>query len=153
LGGARLPSCIGIESGSSLWGFDPDADADPDTDACGEGLPGGWLVRRGRVLLRCCGGPRNPRPWKWDARGTSRSCWDFPSSRSSRLRVRFHSTVETAHAKARRREGGKGQGSDAFLFWRLCVLSEAGVRNPFEWRVAVRCVKKRGICRPAGAGC
>ena len=32
-------------------------------------------------------------------------------------------------------------------------MSEAGVRNPTGWGVAVRCVKKRGICRPAGAGC
>jgi hypothetical protein len=34
----------------------------------------------------------------------------------------------------------------------LCVLSEAGVRKPSERGVADRWVKKRGICRPAGAG-
>jgi hypothetical protein len=38
------------------------------------------------------------------------------------------------------------------LSWRLCVLSKAGVRNPSERGVADRCVKKRGICRPSGAG-
>jgi hypothetical protein len=50
---------------------------------------------------------------------------------------------------------GKGRRPDAiaFLSWRLCVLSEAGVRNSSERGVAVRCVKKRGICRPSGAGC
>jgi hypothetical protein len=45
LGGARLPRCVGIEPGFSLWVFD--TDADPDTDAWGEGLPGGLLVCRG----------------------------------------------------------------------------------------------------------
>jgi hypothetical protein len=63
--------------------------------------------------------------------------------------------VGLAHAKTQRRKGGKGRRPDAIpcLSWGLCVLSEAGVRNPFERGVAVRCVKKRGICRPSGAGC
>ncbi len=65
--------CIGIESGSSLWGFDTDADADPDTDARGEGLPGGLFVRGGRVGSGGFGDPREAWRWKWDGRGRSRS--------------------------------------------------------------------------------
>ena len=63
--------------------------------------------------------------------------------------------VGLAHAKTQRRKEGKGRRPDAIpcLSWRLCVLSEAGVRNPPEGGVADRWVKKRGICRPAGAGC
>jgi len=42
----KLRRCIGIEPGSSPSVFDPDADADADPDACGEGWPGGFIVRR-----------------------------------------------------------------------------------------------------------
>ena len=41
--------CVGIESRFSLWVFDTDADSDPDTDAWGQGLLDGFIVRRGLV--------------------------------------------------------------------------------------------------------
>ena len=44
-----MPGCVGIEPGFSLWVFDTDADSDPDTDAWGQGLLDGFIVRRGLV--------------------------------------------------------------------------------------------------------
>jgi hypothetical protein len=56
-------------------------------------------------------------------------------SRSSRLRVRFHSTAEMAHAKTRRREGGSGRDPVRVGFVSVVDLL-AGQRREVEARSA-----------------
>jgi hypothetical protein len=95
LEGARLPRCIGIESGSCLWVFD--TDPDPDTDAGGEVWLGGFLVRLGlgvhggrnlaltRWAIICW--PTGPGATDRDRAGGLVSCVWCPSWRASSLRT------------------------------------------------------------------